>query len=98
MSNLTRYLIAYDISDPRRLRRTFRCLKAFGLHTQYSVFVCDLTPMELAELELELNQIIHHREDQVMIVTLGAVGSQRAERIRYLGRPGKILTRDPLII
>lgn len=98
MTGLTRYLVAYDITDPKRLRRTFECLKGFGLHTQYSIFLCDLTPLELAELESELIRIINLREDQVLIVTLGAVGSRRSQQIRFLGRPGTVLSRDPLII
>src|SRR5947209_1430478 len=34
-----RFLIAYDICDPRRLRRVARRLERFALRTQKSVFV-----------------------------------------------------------
>lgn len=43
-----RYLISYDISDPKRLRSTFNLMKGYGKWLQYSVFVCDLSKAELA--------------------------------------------------
>jgi CRISPR-associated protein Cas2 len=35
-------LITYDITSPRRLRKTHDFLKDFGLNTQKSVFECDI--------------------------------------------------------
>ena len=32
------YIVSYDISDPKRLRKVFRTMKAWGAHLQYSVF------------------------------------------------------------
>jgi CRISPR-associated protein Cas2 len=37
MSRL-RYLVSYDISDPKRLRKVARSLEGFGVRLQYSVF------------------------------------------------------------
>lgn len=35
-------LVTYDITDPKRLNRTHKFLKEFGLNTQKSVFECDI--------------------------------------------------------
>ena len=41
------YLVAYDIADPKRLRKVARACEDFGLRRQYSVFFCRLTPVNL---------------------------------------------------
>jgi CRISPR-associated protein Cas2 len=55
-----RYLVAYDISHPRRLRRVHRIAKDHGEPLQYSVFVCNLTPTELISLKRALLAEINH--------------------------------------
>jgi CRISPR-associated protein Cas2 len=67
----TTYLVCYDITDDKRLRKVFKTCVNFGDHLQYSVFECDLNPSEKLELETALGQIIKHDEDQVIFVTLG---------------------------
>ena len=44
----TTYLVCYDITDDKRLRRVFKTCKNYGDHLQYSVFECDLNPKEKA--------------------------------------------------
>jgi len=83
------YIVAYDISDPKRLRRVFRTLKGYGEHLQLSVFRCDLTQSQRLRLAAKLGQTIEHAEDQVMFVDLGPSGG-RSHSIDYLGRPGPI--------
>ncbi len=56
------YLVCYDISDEKRLRKVFKTMRNFGDHLQYSVFECQLTPMDLARCRNELSEIIHHDE------------------------------------
>ena len=34
------YIVAYDISDPRRWRRVFRLMNGYGEWLQLSVFQC----------------------------------------------------------
>ena len=53
-----RYLVAYDIRDPRRLREVHRIVKGYGVSLQYSVFVCDLTFKELCALRFEAREAI----------------------------------------
>jgi CRISPR-associated protein Cas2 len=64
----TTYLICYDISDEKRLRRVFKICKDYGSHLQYSVFESDLSQTEKTELEQKLSAEINAREDQVLFV------------------------------
>ncbi|MGH4021697.1 MAG: CRISPR-associated endonuclease Cas2 [Pseudonocardiaceae bacterium] len=43
--------MAYDIAEPRRLRRICTLMEDHGERLQYSVFLCDLSVAELGELE-----------------------------------------------
>ena len=81
-----RYLVSYDICDPKRLRRVFKTMRGFGDALQYSVFLCDLSPSERIILLEKLTPIINNREDQVMLVNLGPADGQSSERIETLGR------------
>jgi CRISPR-associated endoribonuclease Cas2 len=66
-----RYLVAYDIRDDRRLRTVATCVEGYGYRIQYSVFLCDLSEMEVIEMRGQLEQLIKTTEDSVMIVDLG---------------------------
>ncbi len=59
------YLIAYDISDPRRLAKVHRTLKKLGLPLQYSVFTVVLKRKALLRLLDSINSIIHPAKDDV---------------------------------
>lgn len=81
-----RYLVTYDVCDPKRLRRVFELLKGFGTHVQLSVFVCDLERMDLAELKARMLEVIHAREDQVLLIDLGPAEGRAESAIASLGR------------
>lgn len=81
-----RYIVTYDVCDPKRLRQVFKTLKGFGRHIQLSVFSCDLSAMSLVRLKLALAAVIDMREDQVLIIDLGAAEGRAAESIESLGR------------
>lgn len=61
------WLIAYDIADPRRLRRVHRFLSHHAVPVQYSVFATRASTMKLGEIRSGLAQIIDAREDDVRI-------------------------------
>lgn len=44
------YIVAYDISSPKRWRRVFKVMKGYGEWVQLSVFQCRLTARQQAEL------------------------------------------------
>src|SRR5579883_94997 len=81
------YLVCYDISDGKRLRKVFQTMRGWGDHIQYSVFECQLTASDLARLRAELAQIVHHDEDQVLFVLLGPSQGRGERVITALGRP-----------
>lgn len=75
-----RYIVSYDISDPKRLRRVHHIVRDFGDALQLSVFACELSRKDLAVLEARLLDAIHQRQDQVLIVDLGRVRGDAGER------------------
>jgi CRISPR-associated protein Cas2 len=83
----TSYLVCYDISDDKRLRKVFKTMRGYGDHLQFSVFECQLTGMDLVRLRGELSKIIHHTEDQVLFVNLGPADGRGDRVITALGKP-----------
>jgi CRISPR-associated protein Cas2 len=82
----TCYIVAYDISDPKRLRRVHRTMRGYGDSLQYSVFRCILSPSERVLLLEALTPIINHREDQVMFINLGPANGRAHVSLETLGR------------
>lgn len=85
MADRIRYLVAYDIRHPRRLRRVHRVATDHGEPLQYSVFVCDLTAVELLALKRALLAEIKTTEDSVGIFDLGAPAGRGVQCIEFLG-------------
>jgi len=80
------YIVSYDISDPKRLRKVFNTMRGYGDHLQLSVFRCELTDTERLELRGKLEDIIHSREDQVLFVDVGPSAGRGATSIESVGR------------
>lgn len=80
-----RYVVTYDVRDPKRLRRTFKVMRNYGDHLQLSVFECLLTRSERILLEEELKKVIHEREDQVLFLDLGSAEGDELPRVTALG-------------
>lgn len=59
------YLVAYDVFDPKRLRRVQKRLSEHGLPVQQSVYFLSDTPAALEHLLDDLEEIIHRREDDI---------------------------------
>ena len=82
----TRYLVCYDVCDPKRLRRVAKTMESFGTRIQFSVFECPLDDLRLVRLRAELHDILHHEEDQILFVSLGPEDSAHGLRIDSLGK------------
>ena len=93
-----RYLVCYDVSEPKRLRRTFEKMHGFGDPVQYSVFVCDLSPVEPVLMEAALTDIINMKEDRVLIVDIGPVHGRGSKSLTTLGMAKVVEGRRPLIV
>ena len=89
-----RDLVAYDVSDPKRLRRVFRAMNGFGDAVQYSVFLCDLADAERELLQQRLTQLLHLREDRVLIVNLGPADGRSTSALEVLGRQLDVMPED----
>ena len=59
-------LIAYDITEDRRLRRVAQICEDFGVRVQYSIFECHLEEDELTDLWLKLLAEIDEDEDRLV--------------------------------
>jgi len=81
------HLIAYDIADPKRLRRVHKTMKGHGTPLQYSVFRCELSPIELHQLKEILWPILNFSEDRIMLVDLGPTGGRGDNCIVFWGEP-----------
>ena len=61
----TPWLIAYDIADPKRLRRVERAVAAVGVRVHNSHFLCELDEGELTGLQRRIARLIDPRADAV---------------------------------
>lgn len=80
------YIVSYDISNDKRLRRVAKVVEAYGRRVQFSVFRCELTPRKRLSLEAELATEIHHKDDQVLFIDLGPIPGSGEDCIASLGR------------
>jgi CRISPR-associated protein Cas2 len=81
------YLVCYDICDDRRLHKVHKTMRAFGDRLQYSVFECQMTPVDLSRCRHRLSGIIDHKVDQVIFVDLGPAEGRGDRVITALGKP-----------
>ena len=80
------FLIAYDITDPKRLRKTAKLLESHGLRAQYSAFELSLDRKEITPLIEELREIIDETEDRLYIYAI----SDKPKRSRRRGKKSSI--------
>lgn len=92
------YLVAYDVADSKRLRRTYKKLQGYGDSLQYSVFRCELTAAERQQLKGELWDILDLAQDRVMIVNLGPVGKRGDDCVEFWGTPRALAPTGPTIV
>jgi len=88
------YLVAYDIRQPKRLRRMLYVLKDYASGGQKSAFECYLTMTERKELLARVEQTMDEEEDAFLViklisrdavVTLGIAVKPADELYTYLG-------------
>ncbi|HDR0996706.1 CRISPR-associated endonuclease Cas2 [Pasteurella multocida] len=92
MANRERYLIAYDISNHRRLSKVHRKVEAFSIGGQKSFYECWFTESELALFKTDIREIIDIAEDRVFIFQI----SPQAEPMLF-GK-AKLQSISPLLI
>jgi CRISPR-associated protein Cas2 len=53
----TSYLMCYDLSDDKRLKKVFKAMRSYGDHVQYSVFDWQFTPTDLARCRSQPSRV-----------------------------------------
>lgn len=88
------YLVAYDIRQPKRLRRMLYVLKDYASGGQKSAFECYLTMTERKELLVRVEQTMDEEEDAFLVIklisrdavaTMGIAVKPADELYTYLG-------------
>ena len=96
MRNL--YLVSYDIRDQKRWRKVFRIAKGYGVQLQYSVFYCYLSSKERVLLTSDLEGVIDHTYDRVLVVNIGGPGVDLEQKVEFLGQKKDITDHQAVII
>ncbi len=91
------YIVTYDIADPKRGRRIFKIMQAYGTWLQLSVFQCRLTARRRAALAMRLDRDIKPSEDHVLILDIGPADAVDL-RIESLGKSFQTIEREAKII
>lgn len=76
------HIVAYDIKDPKRMRKIALLCQDYGVRVQYSIFQFDLNETLTAQLISELKDLINPENDKIMIVP---VCKKCRESIQYIG-------------
>lgn len=92
------YIVAYDISDQKRLRQVFKTMKGWGDHLQLSVFRADLSRAEVVQLRRELSEIIDKSVDQVLFVDIGPADGRALTCFETIGRPTPPAMRTAIVV
>src|SRR5579875_3207515 len=91
------YIVSYDIANERRWRRVFKLMNGYGRWLQLSVFQCRLTARRRAELARRLEDLIHDRDDHVLILALGPA-DKVDPRVESLGKTFESIKRTAIVI
>jgi CRISPR-associated protein Cas2 len=89
-----KYLLCYDIPNPKRLRHVAKIMEGFGYRVQKSVFEAFLTNTELDTLTKSLMGEINPREDTIRIYRL----CESCDRCVAIIGAGEKIEEKPYII
>ncbi len=98
MSARRRWLVAYDIRDDVRLRRVHDIVRSYGDRLQYSVFLCDLTPVEKLALKTELREVVNQQTDSIAFIDLGEPDRVGSATIEFMGSSMPLPSNGPGIV
>lgn len=92
------YFVVYDISDAKRWRSVYQTMQGYGEWVQLSVFHCRLTRVRCAELTADLDELIHHDEDHVLIIDVGLIDNVEPKIVSLGKRPYTTVKRESIIV
>ncbi len=70
-SSTQRWLLAHDISDPKRLQKVWRLMRKEGLPLQYSLYLLRGDRQRVQRLLEQLTPLIDSKTDDVRVYPLG---------------------------
>ena len=70
-----KYLITYDIREPKRWHKVFKFLKKNGLNVQLSCFEVEIEGNQLEKIVNEIIDLINPLEDRVYFFPISSVAS-----------------------
>jgi len=85
------HIVAYDVSDARRLRQVAKICLNYGVRVEYSVFECDLTEELFQKLWHDLHAVIDPDEDAILAYKICGSCVRRIQSMGTVERPGKTL-------
>lgn len=88
-------IIAYDISDNQTRQKFFKFLKEKGLHSQKSVFECEMKPEDIKNVQRFVASLEILPEDSVAIYP---ICKRCSEQVMILGQGIKFVQSDWMII
>jgi len=89
------YLVCYDVSDPKRLRKVARACEDYGYRRQLSVFLCRVSATDFVKLRNRLYEIIKLDEDQVLFIPLCP---KCVNQIEAIGRPTEAADAKDVVV
>lgn len=92
------FLVCYDVSNDKRLKRVYKTMRGYGDHLQFSVFRCELSAKERAEMIADLSSLIAHDEDQVLIIDIGPADGRANLVFEAIGKAYVAPERHAIIV
>ena len=90
VNNMIR-LVAYDITEPKRLRQVAKTCEDYGIRIEKSVFECDLKETDYAELWASLLNLIDEDEDSLIAYRVCQSCVRETDSAGVIRRSGKRL-------
>lgn len=88
-------LVAYDITDAKRLRRVAKVCQDFGVRVEKSVFECDLPDDTFEQMMALLIKEVDEETDMLVAYCICAACTRRIRSIGAIVRPRDVLIYFP---
>ena len=84
-------IIAYDIADPKRLKKVADCCKDYGMRAQYSLFECHLEADTFDRFWARLLNLIDPSEDRLVAYPMHGAQKRKIRTAGTMSRHEKVI-------
>ena len=91
------YLVAYDISNPKRWRKVYALMEGHGRWLQLSLFQCRLTARRRIALAARLEELTVKGEDHMLLIDLGPA-DKVDPRVESIGKVFERIERRAIVV